>query len=260
MKKLSILLLSILAVTLLTACSSNDEPVNKQTVTGTTNFRAVDGSDMVFSQTMTKVELNHTTMTIIISGEFKDANDKTRSFITPEMKMTLSSNAIYTFNNAGSSSNSSFEGLKGYIDWATGVMWFTFSVDGSTNVYASTQLLYAYASTTVTDPVKDKTYEHKQSGYLFAFDSKCEKCTMVIYNFVTDINGSIHAYETKYEDLTVTPTTTGYVITGDNLESSYAGFYTINDLTFTLDDQGRTIDGTFECNGIDFSVTGPLFP
>lgn len=260
MKNLSILLLSILAVTLLTACGSDGEPVNRQTLSATTNYRAIEGSDMVFSQSVSKVELDYTAMTIIISGEFKDANNKTRSYITPEMKMTLSSNSVYTFNNTNSVANSNIEGLKGYIDWATGMIWFTFIADGSLNVYGSTQLLYAYATTTVTDPENGKTYEHKESGYLFAFDSKCEKCTMIIYNFVNDINGSIHAYETKYEGLTVTPTITGYAITGDNLMSSFADYYTITDLTFTLDDQGHAINGSFECNGNEFEVTGPLFP
>ena len=62
MKKLSFLLLSLLAVTLFTACGNEDEPVNKQSFTSTINCRAIDGDQVVFSQSSAKVELNYTDM------------------------------------------------------------------------------------------------------------------------------------------------------------------------------------------------------
>ena len=66
MKKLSFMLLSLLAVTMLTACGNDDEPVNRQTVNMAINSRLVDASNgaVVFSQNTAKVEINYTDMTI----------------------------------------------------------------------------------------------------------------------------------------------------------------------------------------------------
>ena len=60
MKKLSVLFFSMLAVMLFTACTDNDDPVNKQSFTSTINSRAIDGNDVVFSQGTAKAEVNFT--------------------------------------------------------------------------------------------------------------------------------------------------------------------------------------------------------
>ena len=246
MKNLSILLLTILAVTLLTACGNDGEPVNRQTLSATTNYRAIEGSDMVFSQSVSKVELDYTAMTIIISGEFKDANNKTRSYITPEMKMTLSSNSVYTFNNTNSVANSNIEGLKGYIDWATGMIWFTFIADGSLNVYGSTQLLYAYTNTTITNPDNGNNGNHQMSAYSFALDDKGQTGVLTIYNFISNLSAAIDVSKVEFEGLTVTQTATGYTITSNEVASKYNGYYTLTDVNFNLTNQGKTINGTFK--------------
>ena len=109
MKKLSFLLISLLAVTLFTACN-NDDPVNKQTVTMTISNRAIDGDEVVFSQTSANAELDYTNMIIKFSASYKDADGMSHSFSTPEMKLNGStSNTVYTFSNTAPSASAGIE-------------------------------------------------------------------------------------------------------------------------------------------------------
>ena len=259
MKKLSLLLLSLLAVVMFTACGNDDEPVNKQNVTMVINNRAIDGDNVVFSQGSANVELNYTDMFIKFTADYKDANGQSHSLTTPDMKMTAVSSTVYTFNNIASSTYTGIDALAGYIDLASGMMWFSFD-DGTSHVVTTTQLLYAYTTTSITNPETGNHYSHEQSAYLFALDTRGETCVMKISNFAPNVVGSVQASEIQYDGLTVTPTTTGYVITADEVESSYKGFYNITDVNFILDSQGQVISGSFKCNNLDFAITGKAFP
>ena len=260
MKKLSFLLLALLAVTMFTACNKSDDPVNKQTISATVNNRAVDGGEVVFSQGNAKVELNYTDMIIKISAEYKDANNIAHSLTTPDMKMSSVSSSVRYFNNSDSqTANLGFDGLEGYIDFATGMMWYSFVVDSSTRIVSTTPLLYAYATTETVNPENGNHGEHQRSAYTFLLNSKGETCNMIINNLIPNLNGTIEAQEIQYNGLTLTPTTDGYTITADQAESSYKGFYTITDVNFVISSQCRTINGSFKCNGLEFRVNGPLF-
>lgn len=262
MKKLSFFLLSLMAVTMFTACGNDDEPGkdpdNKQTVTSPMNYRAINGDNVVFSQSSTKVELNYTDMLIKFTGEFKDASGQTRSLTTPDMQMTALSSSVYKFNSS-SAAATGIGNLEGYIDFISGVMWYTFVIDGSTQVVCSTQLLYIYTLTKITNPENGNTGSHQQSAYLFALDNKGEKCTLKISNFMANLNGTVEASEVEYNDLTVTPTATGYTITASEVESNYRGFYTLTDVNFVIDNQCKNIHGTFKCKGLEYVLEGGLF-
>lgn len=260
MKKLSFLLISLLAVTLFTACN-NDDPVNKQTVTMTISNRAIDGDEVVFSQTSANAELDYTNMIIKFSASYKDADGMSHSFSTPEMKLNGStSNTVYTFSNTAPSASAGIEQLTGYIDFATGMMWYSFDA-GSSHVVSSTNLLYAYITTTVTNPDNNNHFNHQQSAYLFIPDSKGETCSMLISNFIPNIAGSVEVSEIRYDGLTLTPTVNGYTITASEIEpANIKGHYKITDLEVTLNSQCRIIDGTFECGDLDFRIAGNLFP
>lgn len=263
MKKLSFLLLSLLAVTMLTACGNDDEPENKQIVTMTINSRAIDGDQVVFSQGTAKVELNYTDMLINFTADYKDADGVSRSITTPDMKMTATgSSSVYEFVSSPTSQGVggvSSAGVGGYIDMATGMTWFTIN-SGSDEVVCTTQLLYAYSTTTMTNPDNGNHGSHQQSAYLFALDARGETCIMKVSNFVASLNnGAVDAAEVQYDGLTVTPTATGYRITADEVESNYNGFYTLTDVDFTLSSQCMVINGSFKCNGLEYTVSGGLF-
>ena len=85
-------------------------------------------------------------------------------------------------------------------------------------------------------------------------------CILKLSNFVSTLNGSVDAPELQYEGLTVTPTSTGYTITADKIESDYKGFYTLTDVEFHLYEQCLSINGSFKCNDLEYKVTGSLFP
>ncbi len=254
MKKLSILFFSLLAVTLFTACNSDDDPVNKQTFTSTINNRTFDNGDVIFSQGSAKVEVNFTHMTIQFTSDYKDINGMSHSITTPEMKMVYLNGSIYEFESTGNGDDA----MTGRFDMATGMLWYTFSKDGDL-VVSTSHLLYAYSTTTVTNPDNGNHYSHKMSAYLFAPDSKGEKCVMKISNFAPNIAGTVEAEELQYEGLNMTPTATGYTITASQVESSMRGFFTITDLNIALDAQCRVINGSFKCGDLLFNISGGLF-
>lgn len=256
MKKMrkSIYLFALLTLTLFTSCADKNEDDSKQTFTATINSRAIDGDQVIFNQGKGEVEVNFTTRSIQFSGDFKDASGHTQSLNSPSMQLTNSIGSVYTFNGA-------MYDLKGSLDMATGMMLYSFSLDDGTTVVCSTHLMYAYATTTVTNE-QGATYEHQQSAYLFTLDSKGENCTLQISNFIPDTNGAVQASVIGYKNLKVTPTATGYVITGNDaepLDPVYSSL-SVSDLNFVIDNQCLTISGTFSINKHTFNVSGPLFP
>ena len=83
---------------------------------------------------------------------------------------------------------------------------------------------------------------------------------MRISNFMANTSGAVDAGDIQYTGITMTPTADGYTITASEVESSYKGQYTITDLNATLDNQAKVFNGTFKCNGLDYSISGKLFP
>lgn len=245
------MLLALLAVSLFTACGNDDEPVNKQTVSMTINNRAIDGETVVFSQNNAKVEVNYTDMMIQFNTEYTDATGRPHSIASPTMPLTNEGGTIYSFGKGTSE-------MSGYIDFATGMTWYIIN-DVSGIVVSTSQLLYAYSTTMVTNPDNGNHYSHEHSAYLFALDSKCEKCIMSISNFIPNIAGSVEAGEVQFNNLTVTATTTGYTITAAEAEANNKS-YTLTDVNINLNSQCQMINGSFKCKDLMFSITGPLFP
>ena len=259
MKKTLICLFAVLASVMFTACNNDDDHENKYEVTMAINNRAFNGDDVVFSQGTAKVEINYTNMFIKFTADYKDGNGQTHSITTPDMKLYSNKNTVYTFNNIASNTYTGIDQLTGYIDLATGMLWYTFD-DGVSPVVSTSQLQYAYTTTTITNPDNDNHVSHDQSAYVFALDAKGESCIMQIYNFIPNITGSVQASEIQYKGLAVTLTTTGYHITASEVESSYKGFYTITDLDVLIDYNGHVMTGSFKCNDLDFDISGRLFP
>ena len=260
-----IYLFALLAVVMFSACGDSDEPANTQTFTMTINSRTINGDDVVFSQGTGKVEFNYSDMFMKFTAQYKDADGQTHTMTTPDMKMYATGNNVYSFNNIASSTYTGIEMLEGFIDMGTGMMWYSFTVDGTTRVVSTSCLLYAYTilyaytTTSMTNSENGNHGSHSQSAYLFALDSRGETCTMLIGNFISNLNGAIDAPEVKYEGLTVTPNAQGYKVTAEKAESNYKGFYTLTDVDFTLNDQCNVVSGSFKCNGLEYTVSGNLF-
>lgn len=262
MKKYYVYLFALLAVSLLASCNKSDEPENKQIVNMTINCRAINGDQFLFSQGNAMVELNYTDMMIKFTADYKDADGVSHTITTPDMKLTATgSSMVYEFVASPSQQGVGgfgSAGVAGYIDMSTGMTWFTIN-NGTSEVVCTTQLLYAYSTTEMTNPENDNHGSHRQSAYLFALDSRGETCVLRISNFISNMNGAVDAPEVQYNGLSVTPTVTGYKITADEAESNYTGFYKLTDVDFTLDNQCMVINGTFKCNGLVYQVSGGLF-
>ena len=252
MKKLFILCFSLLAVTLFTACGNDDEPVNKQTVSMTVNNRAIDGETVVFSQNNAMVEVNYPDRPSQINTEYTDVTERPPTLTSPTMSLANEGGSIYSFGKGTTSD------MTGYIDFATGMTWFIIH-DNSGTVVSTSQLLYAYSTTTVTNPDNGNHFSHEHSAYLFAIDSECQKCYMRVSNFIPNIAGSVEAGEIQFNNLTVTPTPTGYTVTAAEAEANNKS-YTITDLSVELSDQCQIINGSFKCKDLEFTITGKIFP
>ena len=244
-------------MTLFTSCDNdNNENVNKQTYSSVINSRALDSNGgVVFSQGTAKVEINYTDMTIQFAVDYKDADGIGRNLNTPTMKMTSKVGSTYSITGSQSGTN-----ILGEIDLASGMMIYTLE-DASGTIISTTHLLFAYATTQTTNPDNGYNYNHQQSAYLFIPNPDGKTCSMRISNFSPNIAGSVEVSDILYENLTMTPTEDGYTITAGSTEPTNAqGHYEITDLEVTIDNQCRYIDGTFNCNDLQFKVSGDLFP
>ncbi len=259
MKKSSIYLLALLAVMMFTSCGNDDDPVNKQTLGLTFNARVIDDSNennIIFSQSNGQVELNYTDMTAKMTCSYKDLDGKTMTFNSPIMDMKPYSSTIYELRINGS--DSSTASRMGYIDLSTGMVWYKDkNQDGSATLIITSQLVYPYLSTTVTD--KDgHQYIHEQSGYIFAIDSKGETAIMAVFNFVPETGGAIQAAELDYDGLKVTHTATGYRITADECTCKQADYYNLHDLEVNITDQGMVINGSYKVKDNTYTMSGSL--
>lgn len=256
MKKLSFWVLSLMAVTMLTACiKDDDDPVNKYMATVDINSRTLNGDAVVFSQNTGTITINSTDMTITISSGYKDAEGVGHTFTSQAMPLTPMGGSIYSFTDTSHAVD-----FTGFIDEATITVWYTFFANPTDQVISTTQLIYSYNTTTVTNPDNGNNYSHSDSQYMFALDSKGEKCAMVVTNFAPNLTGTAISSQTRWDGLKVTPTTTGYIVTAEMVESNLKDNDNISDVHFVLDNQCRTINGSFKCRDLNIKVSGDMFP
>lgn len=249
-------LFAFLTLVMFTSCNSDDDYESKQSFTAVLNNRAVNGTDVMFSQSNATIELNYNNSTIQITSDFKDVDGQTYKINTPAMPMSIAATGIYAFSSSSVSGNADISGINGFIDLNNYTMWYTLGTNGGSSVYTTTHLYYTNTTTVITN-VDGNTYSHPQSGYLFSIDSKGETGIFQIGNFIPDTNGSVQATVIQFDGITVTPTTTGYIFTAEEAESSsHKGIYTITNLNIIVDNQGQHMSGSFKVGNHTFTVDG----
>ena len=254
MKK-CIYLFALIAIISMASCSDSED-INRNTYTASIYNRAVDDNDVVFSQNVVQFQINSTESSIQISSEFKDMYGSSSMLNTPEMKLSAVAANVYSFASNSITGSTDITNFEGRIDLNTGMIWYSFKVNGSTTVYCTTHpIIFPYCSTLITDE-NGQSYTNEKSAYLFAIDSKGENGIMEITNFVSSTNGSVSVSVIDYSGITVTPTTTGYTLTADEAKSNVSEHYTITDLNITIDRQGQHMSGTFKCNDNNYIVNG----
>ena len=252
MKKTFFYLFALLALVGFTSCD-DDNSERTQEFTATINNRCVDGSEVMFSQGSAKIELNYTASTIKITSDYKDLDGMSHTITTPEMEMSATTSGVYSFGWGY------VEGLHGYIDLSTGMMFYAYNPEGGPNmIYCTTHLLYAYTKTNIISE-DGKNYLHDQSAYMFALDSKGETCTMQISNFIPNTGGNIQEAKVEYLEVPVVPTTEGYRIQADEVESITSNIYTITNLDLTISAHGMAIAGSFKVGNHTYHVVGQAF-
>ena len=249
MKKTFIYLFALLAVTMFTACDSENNDVTKQTFTTTINNRAVDGQDVVFSQGSANVEIDYTNRTILLASDYKDMMGNSHTLNTGVMKLTGKTVVVCSFASTN---------VTGYIDLSTGMMLYVINSDEGYNVYCSTQLVWPYVTTTIVNE-QGGTYSHTQSGYVFVLDSKCENAVMQVTDYIPDTGGAVQEAVIEYRNLSVMPTTTGYEIVADEATCSQSSYYNLTDLHVNITGNGQLIDGSFKIKGNTYKMSGTLF-
>ena len=258
MKKYFNYLIALTALVMFTSClSDSDEPERKLSFTTPINCQAINGDDVVFTLGTSKVDMDFAQSLINFTFDYKDAEGKSHTLVTPQMKLTAVNSTAYQFTAAGQG-NGGAESLSGYLDMPNLILWYTFN-DGSTKMVCTSQLLYAYTNTTITNPDNGNNGNHQMSAYSFALDDNGQTGVLTIYNFISNLSAAIDVSKVEFEGLTVTQTATGYTITSNEVASKYNGYYTLTDVNFNLTNQGKTINGSFKCKGLEFAVTGDMF-
>ena len=159
MKKYFYYLFALSALVMFTSClSDKDEPERKLSFTTPINCQAINDNDVVFTLGTSKVDMDFTQSLINFTFDYKDADGKTHSLVTPQMKMTAVNSTAYQFTAAGQG-NGGAESLSGYLDMPNLILWYTFN-DGSTKMVCTSQLLYAYTNTTITNPDNGNNGNH----------------------------------------------------------------------------------------------------
>lgn|GEM_PF-1017152 len=263
MKKVSkmfLLMAALVGMGLFTACTNSDDPQNTYTYSSSVINRALSDDGVYFSQSTVSMTINLTDNTIVLSSAAVLDEDKSSvSFTTPELKLgnladATSSGNVYTF--AATTVSSNVTHLQGYLDWGTGMLWFTYIADDDRQVYSSTQLLYAYTTTSIAAEGKSP-YKHTQSAYCMVVDEAGENCKLQIASLL-DGSGATLSSLAEYEGLTFTPTTTGYKVKASKV-SPVSGNYDLTNVDLWMDRQGRNIEGSFVCNGCTYTVSGTMF-
>ena len=259
MKK-SVFLLALLSIVLFTSCNDNDDPVSKETLYSIMNVRLINPNDTIntdtcyCSQTNGQIELDKINMTIKFSSSYIDLDGVEQLVTTPELKLVPIKDNAYYMEDADHSH-------PGMIDFGTGMMWYhEVNADGDTVLVMTTQLLlYAYTNTIITDSLNN-TSNHQLSTYMFKLDSRGENCDMTISNFISDSIASA----LQYKGLKTSPRKMGYEINiPDSIaitESSQDSSYTLTGLKINIDEHCLAFKGEFKCNGMEYNVSGNLFP
>lgn len=262
-KKLMTLLLAVLVMSLLTACSKDDESENKQKFTTAINNRACRNGVVVFSQGTAEVEINfnaRTAMhTIKITSTYKDIDGQSRTLTTPEIEMPSlygSPVRVYSFSTTDNLGDG-VRNLSGGIDIQTGIMRYTFQQDDYTMV-CTTHLLFNNVITNIID-VAGATINTNMSSYLFMLDSNAKTCVMQISNFVPGVNGAVQAAVVEYNGLKVTITDDGYLIKADQAKASQGNYYDLTDVDVTIDRDCTHFSGSFNTKLSRHEFSGNLF-
>ena len=261
-KKLMTLLLAVLVMSLLTACSKDDESENKQKFTTAINNRACKDGEVVFSQGTAEVEINfksNTMRTIKITSTYKDIDGQLRTLTTPEIEMPSAYGSpvrVYSFS-MNDNLGDGVKNLHGSIDMQSGMLWYAFQQDDYTMV-CTTHLLFNNVITSITD-VMGATINTNMSSYLFMLDSNAMTCVMQISNFVPGVNGAVQAEVVEYKGLNVTITDAGYIIKADEAKATQGSYYDLTDVDVTIDRDCSHFSGSFNTKVSRHEFSGDLF-
>ena len=261
-KKLMTLLLAVLVMSLLTACSKDDESENKQKFTTAINNRACKDGEVVFSQGTAEVEINfksNTMRTIKITSTYKDIDGQSHTLITPELEMSSSSGApvsVCSFSMTDNLGNGA-RNLSGSINLQNGIMRYTFQQDDYT-MLCTTHLLFDNVVTSIIDPM-GASINTNMSSYLFMLGSNARTCVMQISNFIPGVNGGVQAEVVEYKGLNVTITDQGYLIKADEAKATQGSYYDLTDVDIAVDRDCSHFSGSFNTKVSRHEFSGNLF-
>ena len=232
------------------------EPDHIQVFNFIINNRAHRDGVVVFSQNTAKVVINYTRNTIQITGSYKDVDDQMHSYSTPEMQMTKTSGIVYSFFTTDDLGNGE-KNLNGSIDFATSVMKYEFQQDDYT-IVCTTHLIFSHVVTTISDET-GTSHEYDRPQYALMLDSNAETCALMIMGFVFDVNGEEHESPVTYNNLEVTITDEGYIISADQASSNQGTSYDLTDVNIIIDEECEHISGSFKTTVSRHEFSGNLF-
>ena len=243
-----------------TACVK-DGDTTRQTTQGFYLYNRVVSNDGKISlskaQTTIVIDLNNFKMAI--SSSVKLSNGQKVKFEIEEISLSGSNPYEFSVSSAKSTDGSTvLNGIQGKVDLSGGVMYMQYNINGTEAVYATSLIAFPYTSFNST---KDgNTYSSTSSVMFFTLNDKdSTKATMEVRNLQLSRNSSI-IEDVTYDTVQVTPTVSGYKLTGSHLKNNSMGTsYDITDFNADVTDQGRVLNATFKCMGYDVKYQGQMF-
>lgn len=263
----------------LTACNS-DEPNNESSSMMVMYNHAVntENNTVTFSQSNCSFAIrNNGDLTMQIKMILKLSEGNNVEFSSDFMPLTACSDEGYTYTfesgniTAGTHTVSN---LRGKIN-LTGPTYIQFTVDGQYQCFSTLQPYYSHATTgnTRTETSGPVSYSTTDTSYGLLFNNAGDKGALYLFDFKLDDGGHLFPI-LRYDNLTLTPTVTGYQLIGTDIvpteyESAYdqSGTeieqYRASSVSINVTQHGQRILGTIttgsEDNPTTITLNGQFF-
>ena len=259
MKKITLLLLGLVAMTGMVSCN-NEDP--EQIVQFQQEFyiRSVNNDDnsVKFSKSMSLVNADFTSgeMDLTISVKLDDTHSATVQI----KRLVLNYDAMSGLFTISKGATTTVEGgavvgfFTGTLDNNTNIMYVNFEADGKYNVACTTRLLYPYGvmNSTYEKNGTKKTCKDNDFALAIELNEDGTKAKFTLYNVLLEDEQDMVIY-IDYASAAVTPKIDGYYIEAATLEATIDNIakkdYDITDFKATLTGHGRYIEGSFTIGG-----------
>ncbi|MBP5561843.1 MAG: hypothetical protein J6X70_08625 [Muribaculaceae bacterium] len=259
MKKITLLLMGLVAMTGMVSCDDKDPDQTAQ-FQQEYYIRSVniDDQSVQFSKSVSVINVNYTKDIMDITVTVKLNASSSTTIQLKELALAYDAyTGMFSIKKGATttvSDGATVDNFDGTFDYNTGVMYLNFFVDGKYHVVCTTRLLYPYGNSTSTYEKEGQTKTCTVDDFCLALELNDEgtKANLTLYNVQLETEKDKVIY-IEYASLPVTVNVVGYNLEAASLEAKIDNLvkpdYNITDFKATITDNGRRINGSFIING-----------